>query len=257
MKSRIFTGEVRHRRYLPREHEFSYRLFMMYLDLDELPKLFRKYWFWSYNKANLASFDRNQFSGNKSEDLSTTIRNLVKEKTGHSPNGPIRLLTHLKYFGYGFNPVSFYFCFEEDGKTLNCIVAEITNTPWKEQHCYVLPVGLNKEGPFSFEFGKDFHVSPFNSMNQQYDWHFTQPQEHLSIHMNVYEEEKLHFDATLNLQEQHINSSSLSKALMKFPFMTSKVIFSIYYQALKLWLKRNPTYTHPTIQETPKPVKKL
>lgn len=229
---------------------------MMYLDLDELPTLFQRFWLWSYNKPNVAYFDRKRHTGDKDMDLATVIRQKVEKTTGVHPEGPIRLLTHLKYFGYGFNPVSFYYCFEKDGETLNCIVAEINNTPWKEQHCYVLPINPDKDGAHRFEFDKTFHVSPFNGMQQQYDWRFITPTEQIAVHMSVYENKQLHFDATLNLKKHRLTSTSLSRVLIQFPLMTSKVVASIYYQAFKLWLKRTPFHNHPKNPSTPEEAKK-
>lgn len=256
MNSRIYVGQVRHRRFEPQSHEFSYGLFMLMLDLDELPTLFNRFWLWSYNKANLAWFDRKKYSGPAEHDLRDVIRDKVLQQTGSRPEGRIELLTHLKYFGYGFNPVSFYFCYQKDNKTLQAIVAEINNTPWNEQHCYVLPV-YKTEAPYVFNFNKSFHVSPFNSMDQQYDWRFTYPADTLAVHMNVFETNKLLFDATLTLQQESISSTSLAKALIKFPFMTLKVVSAIYWQAAKLWFKRVPFYTHPNKQEAPGAIKKL
>ena len=119
MKSCIYVGQVRHRRLSPVKHSFQYPLFMMYLDLDELPDIFQKYWFWSYQKKNIASFQRKDYMGDKSVDLSEAVRDLVKQKTGELPAGPVRLLTHMKYFSHVFNPVSFYYCYESDGQTLH------------------------------------------------------------------------------------------------------------------------------------------
>ena len=257
MNSCIYHGRVRHRRYFPNNHEFSYKLFMMYLDLEELPTLFQRFWLWSYNKPNLAWFDRKQHAGPEDLDLATVIRQKVRIETGQYPKGPIRLLTHLKYFGYGFNPVSFYYCFEEDGETLSCIVAEVNNTPWNEQHCYVLPIRDHASSSHHFEFDKAFHVSPFNNMNQHYDWRFIKPEQQLGVHMNVYEKDRLLFDATMNLQKREVSTRSLSLMLFKFPFMTGKVIAAIYYQALKLWLKRTPLFTHPAKQDSSEGVNKV
>ncbi len=254
--SRIYLGRVRHRRFTPNTHEFSYSLFMMYLDLEELPSLFNRFWLWSANKPNIAWFDRKQHLGG-GKNLTHSVRQLVQQKAGYRPTGPIRLLTHLKYFGYGFNPVSFYYCFDDDGATLNTIVAEVNNTPWKEQHCYVMPVKKSATTSFQFSFNKDFHVSPFNPMNQNYDWRFSIPSDHLAVHMTVNETGKRIFDATIKLKAQEINAASLSRALLQFPLMTSKVVAAIYYQAFKLWVKRTPFHPHPSSLTESKTVNKL
>ena len=137
--SAIYTGWVGHRRFLPVPHGFNYRLFMMYLDLDELPTLFDKRWFWSVRGSNLAWFKREDYYGDPGLSLRTAIADLVHRETGRRPTGPIRLLTHMRYFGHCFNPVSFYFCHELDGR-LAAILCEVRNTPWRERHHYVLPV---------------------------------------------------------------------------------------------------------------------
>ena len=160
--------------------------------------------------------------------------------------GPVRLLTHPRHFGYGFNPVSFYYCFDRAGSTVEAIVAEITNTPWGERHCYVLPVESSRSAEhLHFRFGKDFHVSPFLPMNHDYDWRFSIPDERLAVHMQNLSAGEVVFDATLALQRMPIDGAVLARALAGFPLMTAKVTAGIYWQALRLWLKRAPVFTHP------------
>ncbi|MEZ5451088.1 MAG: DUF1365 family protein, partial [Thiolinea sp.] len=130
MHSRLYVGRVNHRRYTPRPHAFSYRLFMLYLDLDELPTLFKPYWLWSVDRPNLARFRRRDHLGDPQQPLSEAVRERIEQETGRRPAGPIRLLTHFSYFGYRFNPVSFYYCFDAADQQLEYIVAEVNNTPW-------------------------------------------------------------------------------------------------------------------------------
>lgn len=251
MKSCIYTGQVRHRRFSPTKNEFQYRLFMMYVDLDELPQLFKKRWFWSNDKFSLAWFKRKDHYGKPGVRIDESIRQLVQQETGDRPRGPIRLLTHFRYFGFCFNPVSFYYCFDEKDEKLETIVAEVNNTPWNEQHCYVLSDrrnlgnGRNKH----YKFDKEFHVSPFMQMNINYDWRFITPDERLNVHMENHqadsEGKSKVFDATLVMKKQPITGFNLAKVLIVFPFMTLKVTSLIYFQALKLWLKRTPFYAHP------------
>jgi hypothetical protein len=256
MKSCIYQGQVRHRRFAPREHRFQYRLFMMYLDLDELPELFDRFWLWSARRPNLAWFRRTDHYGDPVIPLAESIRNLVQQQTGQRPEGPIRLLTHLRYFGYGFNPVSFYYCFDKNDQRVEYLVAEVNNTPWGEQHCYVFSSTSQPEGRKhqQFRFDKDFHVSPFMPMEIDYDWRFSFPGEQLSVHMiNLQDQEKL-FDATMVLKRKPITHSGMAAVLIGYPLMTLKVIGAIYLQALKLWLKRIPFYTHPDKKEAPNSV---
>ena len=251
MKSCIYTGQVRHRRFAPTQNEFQYSLFMMYVDLSELPDLFKKRWFWSADKFNLAWFRREDHYGKPGVRLDESIRQLVQKETGARPRGPIRLLTHFRYFGFCFNPVSFYYCFDESDSRIETIVAEVNNTPWNEQHCYVLSDERNeaKGNNKRYRFGKDFHVSPFMEMDINYDWRFVQPDQRLNVHMeNRHKDSKGNdkvFDATMVMNRKPVTPMNLFKILIQFPFMTGKVITGIYFQALKLWLKKTPFYPHP------------
>ncbi|MCF5919459.1 DUF1365 domain-containing protein, partial [Xanthomonas perforans] len=128
LRSAIYTGWVRHRRFMPKALHFRHRLFLMYLDLSELDQVFARRWLWSVGRANLAQFRRSDYLGDARIPLDQAVRDCVQTHTGERPEGAIRLLTHLRYFGHVFNPVSFYYCFDRhDG--LRWIVAEITNTP--------------------------------------------------------------------------------------------------------------------------------
>lgn len=245
--SAIYAGWVRHRRLLPQAHAFRYRLFQVYLDLEELPRLFEGRWFWSHERRNLASFRRADYLGPVDLSLIDAVRLKLRQSTGAEHDGPIRLLTHLRYFGYINNPVSFYYCFAPDGQTLRHIVAEITNTPWGERHQYVLPLSAAERHGSAYHFGfdKDFHVSPFLPMDLRYDWRFEPPGSDLRIHMNASRGAEKRFDATLVLQRRPWTGAGLARALIRFPWMTLTVLRGIYWQAFLIRCKRNPFYAHP------------
>ena len=248
MNSRIYKGWVSHRRVAPVAHHFRYRLFMLYLDLAELPRLFDGTPCWSARRRALAWFKRSDYLGAPSVPLDQAVRDLVEARTGLRPAGPIRLLTHLRYFGYCMNPVSFYYCFDASGTRLQTIVAEITNTPWKERHQYVLDVDPADGKMKQFGFDKDFHVSPFLPMDMQYQWSFSEPVDRLFVHMENFRNGELVFAATLALVEEPVTRAALLRALASFPLMTLKVISAIHWQALRLWLKRTPVFDHPRPQ---------
>lgn len=245
--SAVYEGWVRHRRYSPHPHAFRYKMAMLYIDLAEVEQLFARRWFWSVDKTNIAQFRRADFLGDANVPLDEAVRRRVEQHNGRKPVGPIRMLSHLRYAGVGFNPVTFYYCFASDGTTLETVVAEITNTPWKERFAYVLDVvEADVHGTaFGWRFDKLFHVSPFMPMNRRYDWRFTVPGDELRVHMEVLNAEGRNFDATLVLHRRPLTGANLARVLWRFPLMTMKVIAAIHYEAVRLFLKRNPVHDHP------------
>lgn len=256
LESAVYFGRVAHARHRPKLHRFGYRLFHLYLDLDEVETLFDGAWLWSHERFNVANFRRRDYLGDPERPLRECVRERVAEGLGAPPpDGPIRLLTHVAFLGSGFNPVSFYYLFEPDGERLHSIVAEITNTPWNERFQYVLAASdARVQGEWlTWTFRKDFHVSPFFGMNYEYKWSFTVPRQRagtsLDVSMESHEpgEDGAHvFDATLSLQREPFTRSTLRKCLWRHPWMTGKVHTAIYFQALRLWLKRTKFHTHPS-----------
>jgi len=228
--SAIYTGTVSHARHRPRPHAFCYRMYLLYLDLEELPRL------------GVRGFRRSDFLGDPSRDLASEVRDRVEAALGFRPAGPVRLLTHLRSLGYVFNPVSFYFCFDAGGERLLAVVAEITNTPWKERHAYVLPAG--PEGAAAV-FDKAFHVSPFFPMEQTYAWRLDVPGERLGVEMVSREQGAEVFRAGLAMRRVEWSPGALRRAAWLQPLMAWKVHAAIYWQALRLWAKGAPFFEHP------------
>ena len=251
MQSCLYEGWVRHRRFARAPHAFRRRLFMVYLDLDEADEAFRGRWFWGSKAGALVRFRRKDYLGPGHLPLDLAVRERVERETGLRPEGPIRLLTHLAFLGYCFNPVSFYYCFDRSGKRVEFIVAEITNTPWGERHAYILRAGDGDGARVRSRSTKVFHVSPFMPMKLGYDWHFSTPSRGLFAHMDVLDGSQKAFDATLVLRRRDISGASLARALVRFPAMTAQVVMSIHWQALRLWLKGVPFHAHPTMTTRP------
>ena len=254
MESAIYTGTLRHRRFHPKRHDFTYSIFMVSLDIDRIPELMRISPFTSQNHWNWASFyDADHFG-----DLSCSLRQRVacdaREHGSELPEGRIFVLTHLRYLGYNFNPVSFFYCYDRQGQ-LKAILAEVNNT-FGETHNYWLDENSRSEPVQSssnsgvtnshrYQFRKQFHVSPFLEMDCEYQWTFVPPADSLVIQTNSLRQGQQVFDATLKLEAQEWSARNLHRALLRHPWMTAKVIAGIHWQAVRLWAKKVPVVCHP------------
>jgi hypothetical protein len=237
-----YVGTVRHRRFEPVEHEFTYPMFLPYLDLDELPGVLARTRLWSATGPALARFRRADFLGDPAVPLADAARDVARRETGAAASGPVRMLASLRYFGHVFNPVAFYFCFQPGGTALDAVVAEVTNTPWGERHAYAFAA----HGPVAdARLRKAFHVSPLMGMEHEYRVRITSPGERLAVHIASSRDGRRAFDATMSLRRRALGTGTLDRLLMRYPAMTLRVLGSIYFEAARLRLKGARYHPHP------------
>jgi DUF1365 family protein len=249
MESCLYEGRVRHRRGGQTPTAFTFPLAMLYLDLDEIAEVFRGRWCWSTTGPAFAWVRRRDHLGDPRQPLADAVRELVEARTGRRPDGPVRMLTHPRYAGYIFNPLTLFYCFAPDGERLEAVVADVTNTPWRERHQYVLaapadPVALR----VSHE--KAFHVSPFLPMTLDYHWSIGRPGPSLALRIAARPRRTAGpadpvFAASLTLRRRPIDSRTLAGVLLRFPLQTAQVIAGIYGQAFRLWLRGARVHGHP------------
>jgi hypothetical protein len=235
--SGLFVGTLRHRRFAPVAHAFTYPLFMALLDIDRLSQLMRVSAVTSYNRWNWASFDDRDHLGDPRRPLRDR---LVVDAARHGielPTGPIFLLTHLRYLGYCFNPVSFFYCFDR-AERLRMILAEVRNTFGGTHHYWLRPDPASRT--FLATATKSLYVSPFMPIDLEYTFAFTPPAGRLVAHMAARQDGSVGFDATLSLERRPWTAAEIRRVLVRYPAMTAAVTAGIHWQALRLWWKGVP-----------------
>ena len=254
MSSALAVGTVFHRRQWPMEHAFAYRTGWLLLDTREGSSLLDRGWWCAFSRPGLMRYHRADFlaglGGDLTGQLDSAVRDRVEQATGTRPRGAIQILTNLRMAGHCFNPVSFYFCHDHQG-AVQVIVAEITNTPWGDRFAYILGPADNHGSTTDqhYSFDKAFHVSPFQPMQQRYSWRFRFAQNRVVIHMANHQKidgaERQVFEASLAVSLIPATPGRLFRHVLAWPFMTFRILFAIYFQALSLWWKRAPFSTHP------------
>lgn len=247
MESAIYQGVVRHRRFSPTQHEFEYPLFMFLLKADELPSVLTRFWQLGNSALRLARFRRADYIGHESDSVDASVKRKIAELRGipeQDVHGEVFMLVHLRYFGFYFSPLNVYYL--RDQGEFRYMLAEVSNTPWNERHYYLQEL----EDITAQE--KQFHVSPFNPMSQQYRWKILPPDAdhgNCSIHLQCHDledpDQAKVFDATMQLKRLQLNQVHLRNVLLKTPMQTLSVVVGIYWQALKLFIKGTPLYKHP------------
>jgi uncharacterized protein len=231
----LYVGTVSHVRAEP-HREFSNRIVMSYIDLEELPRLLGGRLL--RHTPGPLRFRRRDYHGDHSIPLETAVRDTVQSEIGHRPAGPIRLLTTLSSFGICFNPVSFYYCFEPDGETLDAVLVEVTNTPWGERQAYVTTGA-------SGTFDKAMHVSPFMEMDHVYGARTSVPDQQLKVTVENRRAGQKLFGAALNLQRRELTPAQVRLAEVRSPMTPIRTLALIYAHALAIRLAGVRTVPHP------------
>lgn len=235
--SAIYQGNVRHRRFGVKSNHFNYRIFMLALDLDELPDVAQNSRLFSLAKFNVMSFWQKDYVPGEPGNLKQRIKNKVEKLGGKRDIDRILFMGQTRSFGFYFSPANFYFCYDHDNECQSMLV-EVSNTPWLERHYYL--VDMQAQAPSK----KDFHVSPFMDLDMTYQWKIQPPKNNVLIHIENHKQEKV-FDATLSMKRVEFSASNLMRVWLSSPAMTFKVVAGIYWQALKLFTKRVPFVAHP------------
>lgn len=245
MNSALFAGQVFHKRLRPATHVLSYRVFSLLLSLDEIDALQKRLWLFSRNRWNLFSFYDKDFGENAAESLEAYVqRKLVTAGIDTVPD-KIMLSCYPRICGYTFNPLSLFYCLDKNGDAL-AILHEVHNT-FGERHTYVLPV--QTEGTSSGKWihqtsDKALFVSPFAHMNMQYQFRLNVPDERQVVVIRVHDEQGHLITASYAAKRQALTASSLLKYFFTIPLLTMKVVAGIHWEALRLWLKKVPWYSH-------------
>jgi DUF1365 family protein len=242
--SALYEGRVRHRRSGPQPHHFEYRVAMCYLDLDELSAVLARHPLWSDRPGRPVRFRRADYLGDPSVPLAEAVRQVLADAgAAGAANGPVRLLTNLRTWGWCFNPISLYYCFDPTGRRVRSVVASVTNTPWGERHDYALMA--DDEGTVDETVPKALHVSPFLPMDLAHRFRLDPPGEQLRARVDDRRGDQTVFEAELLLRRRPLDRSTMSALLVRYPLMTWRVSAAIYWQAARLWAKGEPFHSHP------------
>ena len=235
--SSLCAGTVLHHRIGGPAHRFAYPLYMLLLDLDELPDLDRRLRLFGHDRARPLSFRGRDHLGNDARPLRAKVEDFLRAEGIHPPGGRILLLTLPRVFGYVFSPVSFYYCYDGVGR-LTARVAEVNNT-FGDRHSYAGTTAAWRDK-------KVMHVSPFFSMEGSYHWDLPEPSSlRVDALVDLTREGRPVLQARLALRPEPLTDRAIAKALLRYPFMTMKVVAAIHFEALRLWRKGARVFTQP------------
>lgn len=244
---KLFQGWVSHSRFKPIEHRFRYRMFQVWVDVKQISALDQVSRWWSSTGFNLVQFKRQNYLPSE-QGLYQEICATIKQHTGNEFDGEAYLLANLSYWGICFNPVVFFACYKDD--ELCYLVSEVHNTPWNERFIYVHDTNSAQGEPEAngfhvANFDKEFHVSPFMPMDLQYRWKYKIDNNRFSINMVLLQNSESIFNVSMQLDGEPLSRKQANRLPFRFPLICIKVVAAIYWQALRLWFKRVPIFSHP------------
>lgn len=237
MESALYQGKVYHQRFLPTQHKFDYDIYLFWLRLDEIDELNTQLTHFSCETRARVRFKRSDYLGSSDVSLSRSVKQKMASLGAKLTDGDVFMLGQLRMWGLYFSPVNFYYLRNPQG-IFTYLLAEVSNTPWNQRHYYLVDLRTQDDTK------KAFHVSPFNPMDMTYQWQISPPDATLKLNMNCMREDK-EFSAGINLSRLTLNNANLRQAMKRIPSMTIKTMLGIYWQALKLLMKRTPLYNHP------------
>jgi len=232
MNSCIYNGYVSHTRFKPVKHSLKYNTFSLFIDLDEIENLSKNNFIFSFNKFNIFSFFNKDHGDRDGLCLKNWVLNKLKKFDINKNINNIKLLCYPRVFGYVFNPLSIFYCYEN--KNLRAIMYEVKNT-FNEQHTYIFKVKSNNE--ISQKCKKKFYVSPFMDMETQYEFKLLNPDENLSVLIKQSDKDGIVLTAVQKGTKKEFNMKQLLVNFVLYPLMTLKIIGAIHYEALRLWKK--------------------
>lgn len=239
----LYRGVVVHRRLRPRRHVLRYRIFMLLLDIDDLPGPAGGPRLWSHRRFNLFGFDERDHADGSGQPLRAWVERQLSAASIDIRGGAIRLLAMPRVLGYGFNPLSVYFCYHRDG-TLTALLYEVHNT-FGERHSYLIPVAAPGGGAVSQACDKAFYVSPFMAMGMRYEFRIHPPDDRLSLAIRADDGAGPVLTASFLAHRTDLTDAALLGAFVRTPLLTLKVIGGIHWEALLLWWKGLRVYPHP------------
>ena len=249
--SAFYEGVTWHERHVPFHRRFSAKMWLAYFDVDEIPQIDDELKLLSTRRFRPLQFRRKDYFDHPEQHLGDAVRNYILDHTGEHIDGKVFLLSQLRTWGWCFNPLSLYYCFDAAGE-LRWIIAEVTNTPWKERTTYLLPV--RDGGVLDYEEDKQMHVSPLWPMSQRYRFNLTSPAEKISVRIeNIATEGPNAGDvvhaAGLELKRVALNDRNLLSLLVRRAALTHRVTLGIHRHAALIKMRGATFYSHPKKKE--------